>query len=114
MIRLIQRRLIIPQGDTGIFSIPVLPTIQSGDVAVFTIFKSTSKIYEKVMTQLQDVLIIHFKHEDTINFPVGKYYWDVKIYKDTEFNDKQELIGGKEIDSYYAAYKLPICEVRSS
>ena len=117
MIKVIQRRLIIPQGDTGIFTIPVLPSVQPGNAAVFTIFKDasyTSKIYEKVMTQIQDVLTINFRHEDTVNFPIGKYYWDVKIYNNPEFNEKQELIGGSEINSYYAAYKLPRCEVRPS
>ena len=37
MIRLIQRRLIIPRGDTGSFSIPVLKN-STDNIAVFTIF----------------------------------------------------------------------------
>lgn len=116
MIRLVHRRLIIPQGDTGKFSIPVSPSIQAGDAAVFTIFDPIhkSKIYQKIMTQLQDVLTIRFEHKDTVNFPVGKYYWDVKIYKNPEFNEEEELIDGEEVDSYYAAYSLPECEVRPS
>jgi len=38
MIRLIQRRLIIPRGDTGEFSIPAITNKNTGDVAIFTIF----------------------------------------------------------------------------
>jgi len=47
MNRMIQRRLIIPRGDTGSFSIPYLKTINAGDVAVFTIFdpRTHTKLY---------------------------------------------------------------------
>ena len=38
MIRLIQRRLIIPRGDTGSFTIPIQGTVEDGDIAVFSIF----------------------------------------------------------------------------
>jgi len=37
MIRLVQRRLIIPRGDTGIFTIPVLANSNGVGVAVFSI-----------------------------------------------------------------------------
>jgi hypothetical protein len=38
MVRLVQRKLIIPRGDTGTISVPVLPSLNLGDAAVFTIF----------------------------------------------------------------------------
>ena len=38
MIRLIKRRLIIPRGDTGSFSIPTQGLVREGDLAVFGIF----------------------------------------------------------------------------
>ena len=38
MIRLIQRRLIIPRGDTGSFSIPTIGTVGASDIAIFGIF----------------------------------------------------------------------------
>ena len=38
MIRLIQRRLIIPQGDTGTFTIPTQGTVEQGDKAIFAIY----------------------------------------------------------------------------
>ena len=38
MIRLIQRRLIIPQGDTGTFTIPTQGSVSQGDQAVFAIY----------------------------------------------------------------------------
>ena len=34
MIRLIQRRLIIPRGDTGSFTIPTQGTVGNNDIAV--------------------------------------------------------------------------------
>lgn len=113
MIRLIQRRLIIPRGDTGSFSIPALPDVKTGDVAVFTIFDSlrSSIIYQKIVEELQDLVTVRFEHQDTVNLPVGNYYWDIKIYKNPVFID-EELVDGEEIDSYYAAYSLPECEIR--
>ena len=114
MIRLIQRRLIIPQGDTGSFTIPVLPGLKAGDIAVFTIFDMTtkSKVYQKVFNDFDETLTVRFEHEDTANLPAGKFYWDIKIYQEPIYDEDNNLIGGKEVDSYYAAYALPECEIR--
>ena len=45
--------------------------------------------------------------------PVGKYFWDIKSYKNPTFVDG-ELVDGEEVDSYYAAYSLPVCEIRQT
>ena len=45
--------------------------------------------------------------------PVGKYFWDIKAYKNPTFIDG-ELVDGEEVDSYYAAYSLPVCEIRQT
>jgi hypothetical protein len=49
MIRLIQRRLIIPRGDTGSFTIPTLGDVSNGDVAVFSIYDALTHktVFEK-------------------------------------------------------------------
>ena len=49
MVRMVQRRLIIPRGDTGSFSIPLLTTIAAGDVAVFSIYDmlTHNTVFEK-------------------------------------------------------------------
>ena len=113
MIRLIQRKLIIPRGDTGTFSVPVLSTSNTGDVAVFTIFDTLtrSKVYQKQVEATDSVLTIRFEHEDTVNLPAGKFVWDIKFYQNPVFIDG-ELVSGNEVDSYYAAYSLPECEIR--
>lgn len=113
MIRLLQRRLIIPRGDTGTFSVPVLSTLNTGDVAIFIIFDKTLKkrIFEKKIENIETIINVHFEYEDTVNLPIGKFYWDIKIYKEPSFID-DELIDAKEVDSYYAAFNLPICEIR--
>ena len=115
MIRLIQRRLIIPRGDTGTFTVPLLATAQTGDVSVFTIFdqKTQKKVFEKIVTIEGEALQIEFSHADTVNLPVGDYVWDIKFYKDPIIVD-DKLINGTEIDSYYAAFKLPVCEIRQT
>ena len=115
MIRLIQRRLIVPRGDTGTFSIPVLAGKDSGDTSVFTIFSPLThrKIFEKVMENSDGVLKMDLTHGDTVNLPVGDYVWDIKFYTDPVFVN-EKLVSGTEVDSYYSAFQLPICEIRET
>ena len=115
MIRLIQRRLIIPRGDTGSFSIPVLSKGGTDNIAVFTIFDETTrtKMFQKIISGEGDVLTIAFTHSDTVNLKPGKYVWDIKYYKNPEYID-DELVNGEEIDSYYAGFSLPVCEIRET
>lgn len=114
MIRLLQRRLIIPRGDTGSFSIPVLKN-SADNIAVFTIFDGTTKtkMFQKMIQSEGDVLNIAFTHNDTVNLKPGKYVWDIKYYSNPEFID-DELVNGEEVDSYYAGFSLPICEIRET
>lgn len=113
MIRLIQRNLIIPRGDTGSFSIPVLGQKNTGDVAVFTIFNSLTrtKIFQKEIAAEGDTINIAFSHNETVNLTPGRYLWDIKFYKNPQYADGV-LINGDEVDSYYAGYSLPTCEIR--
>lgn len=115
MIRLIQRRLIIPRGDTGNFSIPVITNRNTGDVAIFSIFDPLTQgmIFQKQAEAADDVLTIEFNHNDTVNLPVGQFVWDIKYYVNPVFADGK-LVDGEEIDSYYAAFTLPICEIRQT
>ena len=95
MIRLVQRRLIIPRGDTGSFTLPVISSLNIGDVAVFTIFdtKRQAKIFQKIVEPENNALVIRFEHEDTVNLPIGKYFWDIKFYQNPVFID-EELVDG--------------------
>ena len=115
MIRLIQRRLIIPRGDTGTFSIPVLAGKDTGDASILTIFDPLThrKLREKRMELSDGVLTVNFTHGDTVNLPVGQYVWDIKFYSNPVFADDQ-IIDGEEVDSYYAAFTLPVCEIRET
>ena len=118
MIRLIQRRLIIPRGDTGSFTVPTLGSVESGDVAVFSIYDPMSHktIFEKEIAVEGETITVEFTHQDTVNLIPNKYVWDIKIYKNPQYevddNDGSKLIGGDEINSYYAAFSLPVCEIR--
>lgn len=114
MIRLIQRRLIIPRGDTGSFSIPVLRN-SADNIAVFTIFDEVThtKMFQKMVPSEGDVISIAFTHSDTVNLKPGKYVWDIKYYSNPEYID-DELVNGEEIDSYYAGFSLPVCEIRET
>lgn len=116
MIRLIQRRLIIPRGDTGSFTIPALNTVEPTDIAIFSIFDPLThrKILHKYVTPIGQVLNIVFSHNETANLPTGKYVWDIKFYKNPVFDEEGEVIDGEEVNSYYAGFSLPVCEIRET
>ena len=114
MIRLLRRRLIIPRGDTGSFSIPTLGSISDGDLAVFGIFDQLTHETKvlKMIYATSPILTFTFKSEDTISLEPKKYNWDISIYHKPIIDEDGELIGADEINSYYSAFKLPICEIR--
>lgn len=116
MIRLIQRRLIIPRGDTGSFTIPTLSSVDPTDKAIFSIFDPLThkKIFQKYITPEGQILNIVFAHNETTDLPTGKYVWDIKFYKNPSYNDDNEIIDGEEVNSYYAGFSLPICEIRET
>lgn len=115
MIRLIQQRLIIPRGDTGSFSIPTLGTVEEGDIAVFSIYDPLTRktVFEKEFPATAKHLTVSLVHSDTVNLKAKKYFWDIKIYSgNIEYNDENKVINATEINSYYSAFKLPVCEIR--
>ncbi len=116
MIRLIRRRLIIPRGDTGSFSIPALHSITDNQVAVFSIFDPLTKtcVLEKEITLTgdADLITVEIEHKDTVNLQAKKYKWDLRIYTNPERDDDEKIINADEIDSYYSAFSLPVCEIR--
>lgn len=115
MIRMIQRRLIIPRGDTGSFTIPALLSPDVNDIVVFSIFDPLThrKIFQKRVTAIGQVINIVFAHNETINLPPGKYVWDIKYYKNPTIED-EEIVEADEVNSYYAGFTLPICEIRET
>ena len=118
MIRLIQRRLIIPRGDTGSFTIPLIGATKNNSTAVFTIFdpKTKTRVFKKNIPIDSDSLTIDFLHEETVNIVPGRYLWDIKFYSNPKYDDVDEtsIIDGEEVDSYYAGYTLPVCEIRET
>lgn len=114
MIRLIQRRLIIPRGDTGSFTIPTQGTVEEGDIAIFSIYDPMTKTTVKEITipATAETLTIPFTHADTVNLAPKKYLWDIKIYRNPQYDEDGLIIDGDEINSYYAAFSLPICEIK--
>ena len=117
MIRLIGRRLIIPRGDTGSFTIPTQGTVESGDIAILSIYDPLTRttVCEKQISATPDTLTFMFEHTDTVNIePSDRYEWDIKIYYTPEYDAEQHLIGAAEINSYYAAFgkSMPKCVIK--
>lgn len=114
MIRTIQRRLIIPRGDTGSFSVPLNAAMSQGDIAIFSLFDPLTR---KNVLELQgeienDTITFNFSRENTIDLAPRKYLWDVVLYHDPVYDEDNKIVNGGSIDSYYAAFKLPVCEIR--
>ena len=114
MIRMIRRRLIIPRGDTGSFTIPTLGTVNEGDIAVFSIFDPLTHktVFEKEIEATPETITVHIDHKDTVDLEPKKYLWDIKIYINPQRDGENVLIDGGEINSYYAAFSLPVCEIK--
>lgn len=114
MIRLLKRRLIIPRGDSGSFSIPTLGTVGENDIAVFGIFDMLTHetVVFKPVRATSPFLTFTLSSGDTINLEPKKYNWDITIYRSPEYDEDGILIGAAEINSYYSAFKLPICEIK--
>lgn len=114
MIRVIQRRIIIPRGDTGSFTIPTPIEVREGDKAVFSVYNKLNHttVLEKIIDATEGTITVPFEHNDTVNIPAGKYLWDIKIYSGPIYDEDGLLIGGSAINSYYAAFSLPVFEVR--
>lgn len=116
MIRLINRTLIIPRGDTGEFTIPTQGTVEQGDIAILSIYDPLTRttVCEKVIPATNETLTFAFTHQDTVGIePADRYEWDIKLYHAPVYEDNQ-LIGGAVIDSYYAAFskKMPQCIIK--
>lgn len=117
MIRLIGRRLIIPRGDTGSFTIPTQGTVSTGDLAIFSIYDPLTQttVCEKIINATNETLTFYFSHNDTVNIePSERYQWDIKLYREPEYDENNNLIGGADIDSYYAAFgkDMPKCVIK--
>ena len=113
MIRVIQRRIIIPRGDTGSFTIPTLTMVEEGDKAIFSVFDTLHQttVLEKVLDATEGTIIVPFEHQDTKDLLPGKYVWDMKIYCNPIYDDDNKIIDADAIHSYYSAFSLPIFEV---
>lgn len=111
MIRLIRRRLIIPQGDTGTFTIPTQGEVSTGDKAIFAIYDNLlhQTVLEKEIDATVDTLTFTFSSDDTINIEPDdrgtRYSWDITIKRNPGTENEQ-------VDSYYAAFSLPPCVIR--
>lgn len=120
MIRLIQRKLIIPQGDTGTFTIPTQGSVSEGDVAIFSIYDTLTHttVLEKEINATQETLTFNFTTEDTLKIEPdekevgGRYRWDITIQRNPLYDDDNNLIHYDSVDSYYAAFGLPVCVIK--
>ena len=120
MIRLIQRKLIIPQGDTGTFTIPTQGAVEEGDIAIFSIYDTLTHttVLEKKIDATAETLTFNFVSEDTLNIEPdekesgGRYRWDIVIQRNPLYDENNNLIHYDSIDSYYAAFTLPICVIK--
>ena len=117
MIRLIQRRLIIPQGDTGTFTIPLQGTLSTGEKALISIYDNLTRtiMLEREMEVGEDTLSYTFKTEDTINIEPddrgNRYNWDITLLREPQ-TDANNQTYYANVDSYYAAFSLPPCVIK--
>ena len=114
MIRIIGRRLIIPKGDTGFVTLPFCDSHEGQSIAIFSVKNMLTKktVIEKIIDIFEDYILIEFKKDDTEKLEPGKYFWDVKIYTNPEYDDDGLIINASEINSYYSAFEEPILIIK--
>ncbi len=119
MIRLVGRKLIIPQGDTGTFTIPTQGTVSEGDKAILAIYDNLTHttVLEKKIDATSETLTFSFDTEDTLNIEPNdysnwRYTWDITIQRNPVYDENDNLIHYDSVDSYYAGFKLPHCIIK--
>lgn len=117
MIRLVQRRLVIPRGDTGEFTIPTAGAVEQGDKAIFSIYDPLLQktVCQKIVDATNETITFAFTHADTVNIePSDRYEWDIKIYRHPQYDENDNLVDADSIDSYYSAFgtKMPKCVIK--
>ena len=114
MIRIIGRRLIIPKGDTGFFSLPNFGVYVQKDIVVFSVTVPLTRktIIEKIIDASGDGLLIEFEKEDTEKLAAGSYFWDIKLYLKPIYDEDGLLIDAAEINSYYSAFEEPLLIIK--
>ena len=110
MIRMVGTRIIIPKGDTGSFHLTNRGENSENTVAVFSVKDPLTKktVIEKIIDVSERNIKIEIESKDTKGLPAGKYFWDLKLYKNPEYDEDGVLIDALEIDSYYSAFKSPL------
>lgn len=116
MIRICGSKIILPKGDTGSFTMPVKGVLTPGDLALFSVYNSLTRetVIEKTFDASEAFVTIFIEHQDTINLEAGKYFWDLKIYKNPQYDEEENLTGAMEINSYYSAFHLPVFLIKEA
>lgn len=116
MIRVCGTKIIVPRGDTGIFTLPVVGISTPGDLAIFSVYDKLTRntVLEKFFDASENFITIFIEHQDTVDLEPGKYVWDLKIYKNPIYDEEENLIGAMEINSYYSAFHLPLFLVKEA
>lgn len=131
MIRLVGRRLIIPQGDTGSFTIPTQGTVSIGDEAILSIYdlllhktikEKKIEVTAENLSSCTETLTFNFDMQDTLTADDGteieaddrgnRYAWDVTIIRNPLYDENNEFVHADDIDSYYSAFGLPACVIK--
>lgn len=107
MIRLRNKTILIPRGDTGVFSIMNKRIPQNENLAVLSVYDplTNETVLEKTVSAAYESLTFFFEEQDTINLFPKKYLWDIKLYSSPYIKEGEMFWGS--IDSYYSAYGLP-------
>lgn len=94
--------------------------VEEGDVAIFSIYDTLTHttVLEKKIDATAETLTFNFVSEDTLNIEPdekesgGRYRWDVVIQRNPLYDEDNNLIHYDSVDSYYAAFTLPVCVIK--
>lgn len=102
--------IILPRGDTGAVQINVPYHTDEDDIALFVVWDKncpTRPIWQQQMPLENGVVTLVFGKDIAWRLMPGKYFWDVKLYHDPEFDEFGCPINAATIDSIYSAFRAP-------
>ena len=105
------KSIIIPRGDTGVFTVSITGEIQPDAVPIFAVSNSFGHTYIAKQCDISDgVVTVALDNADTKNISGGEYNWDIRLVTRRNADNNDDIYASNDIvaiDSIFSANGLP-------
>ena len=109
-----QRRIVLPRGDTALVSFKMRGHIpDDSDRAVMAIRRASGGLVLEMISKVEADKPIQFllTHEDTERMHEGLYVWDVRYVTKAILDVNGRVTGGEEVVTFYRESPLEVTKV---